>query len=646
LNTFRVAGSWRSVFIMDLPVMDLPVNLDSPESSFRAVENKIKWFEEFTHTMKVHRNTLVPISRLSAEILSIIFSLLPSFEVLDLESSPPTLLSPVSHVCHRWREISLNQPFLWNNINFTKLTPAGTSVMLDRAKTAPLYLGAQTVKWKRAKFKAFRKQIEAHIRDIRHLSITAKPKRLKSMLGRLISSAPFLELLSIDDRERSSSVIIPDNLFGGIAPKLTHLRLYNCGTRWKSPLFKGLRVLELFSFPQHARITFYYWLRALKQMPQLERLVLHDGIPTDLVPLGFLPQELEHTVDLPFLTELSISASVSECAVVLAHLVLPALTRLCINAQYDMSICGSMNHLIKCVARNAHGPQDTEALQSLFFGNNQNRAAFAAWTMPRQDSDDGLGSLIDLPDRTGRTRFELSIRGPCYRKYAMELQECNALLVALPLNSITSLTVKGRTPLSEGGWCTHASKWHKLERVRLFCAAVPTFQEMCEDAAVLGERLLPSLEELVLVNISLNAQKVYYLCDMLMECIELGIPLRTLDLRTCTMSNRAVQLLSEIVVDVLRPVKKESGDLNGRSQGSAGVLGEGEGGDEEDDKEPGFDYVPNFVGYWDSVDDNDNHFVIDDVARPYRDVGVGEEDEYDSDDDKDTLFYRENEEIE
>jgi hypothetical protein len=133
---------------------------------------------------------------------------------------------------------------------------------------------------------------------------------------------------------------------------------------------------------------------------------------------------------------------------------------------------------------------------------------------------------------------------------------------------------------------------------------------------------------------------------MLMECIELGILLRTLDLRTCTMSNRAVQLLGEIVVDVLRPVKKESGDLNGRSRGSAGVLGEGEGRDEEDDKEPGFDYVPNFVGYWDSADDNDNHFVIDDVARPYRDVGVGEEDEYDSDDDKGTLFYRENEEIE
>ena len=83
---------------------------------------------------------------------------------------------------------------------------------------------------------------------------------------------------------------------------------------------------------------------------------------------------------------------------------------------------------------------------------------------------------------------------------------------------------------------------------------------MFEDVAVLEDPLFPSLEELILVDISLNAQKVYYLCDMLIECVELGIPLGTLNLRTCIASNRAVQLLSEIVVDVWGPVKKESGD--------------------------------------------------------------------------------------
>src|SRR6266566_8473505 len=174
MNAF--AGSRRHAFIMDLPVL-LP---DSPENWLRAVENKIKCLEEFTYATKVYRNTLVPISRLSAEILSIIFSLLPSFEVLNLrvESSSP-ILPPVSHVCHQWREISLNVPYLWSHINFTELTPAGAVVMLVRAKTAPLYLGAETLQWNGARFKAFKEQVEAHIHHIHHLSILVKPTQLK-----------------------------------------------------------------------------------------------------------------------------------------------------------------------------------------------------------------------------------------------------------------------------------------------------------------------------------------------------------------------------------------------------------------------------------------------------------------------------------
>lgn len=220
--------------------------------------------------------------------------------------------------------------------------------------------------------------------------------------------------------------------------------------------------------------------------------------------------------------------------------------------------------------------------------------------MPRQDSGDGLHRSIDLPDRTRPARLEFSIQRQYWPSSASEIpvdiQQYNALLAALPLNSVMSLTVKGCTPLSKEDWRSHVSRWHKLERVRLFYAAVAAFRGMFEDAAlaVLGGPLFPSLEELILSDISLNAQRVYYLRDMLMECVELGIPLGTLDLRTCTAaaSDRAVQLLSEIVVDVQGPVMKESGDLNGRRRGSAGVLGEEGGGDEEGDEEPGFHDVP------------------------------------------------------
>jgi hypothetical protein len=100
MNTITTA------FIMDLP--DLP---DFPESHLRAVENKITYLQASAHVMKVYRNVLVSMSRLLTVILCIIFSLLPFFEVLDFEPSPQILTSSVSHVCDRWREISLNLPY-------------------------------------------------------------------------------------------------------------------------------------------------------------------------------------------------------------------------------------------------------------------------------------------------------------------------------------------------------------------------------------------------------------------------------------------------------------------------------------------------------------------------------------------------------
>src|SRR6266849_84033 len=148
---------------------------------------------------QVYQTTLIPgpISRLPTEVLCIIFYFLPPFEVLDLESSPSTSITSASPVCRRWRDIFLSRPLLWNYINFTKLTRAGATVMLARAKTSPLYLEAQTTQWGIAKVMAFKEQIEAHIHHTRHLSITARLLHLRRFGRQLVSSAPSLEMLSI-----------------------------------------------------------------------------------------------------------------------------------------------------------------------------------------------------------------------------------------------------------------------------------------------------------------------------------------------------------------------------------------------------------------------------------------------------------------
>jgi hypothetical protein len=66
--------------------------------------------------------------------------------------------------------------------------------------------------------------------------------------------------------------------------------------------------------------------------------------------------------------------------------------------------------------------------------------------------------------------------------------------------------------------------------------------------------LLPSLTELVLIDVTLSEHRTLSLCDALMARVEQGVPLETLDLRLCWGTSDAVDLLGEIVVDVLEPI--------------------------------------------------------------------------------------------
>jgi hypothetical protein len=373
--------------------------------------------------------------------------------------------------------------------------------MLARAKMAPLHLEAQTAEWSTEKFEAFKRQIEAHIHHTRHLSIATSPLHLLETLLVSESPAPSLEQLTITNISGPYiPLVFPDDLFDGIAPKLVFLCLDNCGISWESPLLKGLRDLKLFSCAGGQLAALNTWLDNLSQMPQLERLSIHGGVLFYWLEPGPNDNPIEPglSVVLSSLTELDISTSAQDCLAIIGHLVLPALTRLCVDAQNDCPTDRDVLNLIPFVARNAHGPQDTEPLQSLSIEVNKAQAEIVAWTIPRQDTDEVLRSSVALPDGI---RLRVAFSNLNWDRHpGMEIRLHDAVLTELPLNSIASLTVKGRTPLDKYIWRSHAPKWHKLERVRLHSAAVPAFQEMLEKAPR-GGNLLRSLKELVLINL-------------------------------------------------------------------------------------------------------------------------------------------------
>jgi hypothetical protein len=106
----------------------------------------------------------------------------------------------VTHVCHQWREIALNNPLFWNHIDFTNLTPASAAETLTRAKEMPLHLEASgTYRFWGDDFRCgvFEKELQSCCSYICHLRIRAEDFHLCSIFDSLTSPAPILEHVSL-----------------------------------------------------------------------------------------------------------------------------------------------------------------------------------------------------------------------------------------------------------------------------------------------------------------------------------------------------------------------------------------------------------------------------------------------------------------
>jgi len=520
----------------------------------KVIDDEIKVAERISQQLKSRHNALVPISRLPPEALVEIFSLLP-FPSDDSKYVPSLKWICVTHVCSRWREVALSSPYLWNHINFTKLTIAGFTEILTRAKMSPLHIEAKVTPRRKTRFNAFRKQLEAHISHTRHLSISGE---FRAVLKRLVSPAPALVSLSLTGPPYSCvasqpECIIQNSLFNGTAPKLTRLELLGCSIGWQSPLLKGLQTLKIRTPDAQAMPTLDDWLAALDEIPQLTTLILDNATPAVSVDNSHI-SEPQRTVTLPSLTRFDITASTKGCALALAHLVLPALTSLLVTSESQSWDGDDVRLLIPYVTRNAHGPQDSTPLQTILVNGGDTYAEIVAWTAP--DADDDVCGPVTLTKAAVSARLVLSVTSDSECRDGMETVVFDALLSHLPLNAISTLSVQNETRLSKEVWLTHAPGLTKLNRVLLVSTAVKAFGEMLEeDAPPDSLPRLPQLTKLILFKVPLTLLRTRRLCNMLVKRKQHGAPLEALDLRTCTGPERSFQSISEIVGNVQGPPK-------------------------------------------------------------------------------------------
>ena len=556
-----------------LSVLMHPTQANSREFLQQAIDAEIKALEESIQAntikslraLKLRRNALQPISSLPPEIFGGIFSTLclPGIPSQGGMSSGNIARLCISHVCHQWREIALNQSQLWSHINFNTVSLAGATEFLVRAKLAPLYMEMRVSQYDGHLFHHFLKEVQVHLPHVRHLSISAEFIRTSfwELANTLVSPAPTLEYLSLSCREDGNKrtgdvqLFVPDLqvLFGGSAPRLSCLKLRHCNISWDSPLLKGLKHLEILTPLRMARPTLAVWLDTLDELPQLKSLTLHSASPF----ATHFPFAVKRTVTLPSLTHLDISASLRDFALASAHLVLPALTSLCFTATDHLTIGSSVQAFLPYIVRHVHGPQDILPLQSVLICNHLNYDGdlrLLAWSVPDVDT-----FVHDPPAFLGAilpTRAKLSFRA----MGNAQLDILQKMMVALPLDSLLTLvavdlniyTFQG--PPIEEFWLRLMPNWPLLRHVRLAPIALRGFiKALLEDCK---NPLLPSLTELVLANSILEPNLTLSLRDVLMKRVELGVPLETLDLRMCRRNPYnlvAVQLLSDIAVDIIRP---------------------------------------------------------------------------------------------
>jgi hypothetical protein len=523
-------------------------SLNSREHQLQTIDAQIKFLEDSIRALRHQRNALAPVSSLPTEIITIIFSFLPHMlsAISPHKKRDPLVWLRVSHVCHQWRDIALNQPVFWSHVDFTNISSEGAAEILARAKTVPLYLEARGLGSYRdnTQFSAFQEEVRSCVSRILHLLISAKPSIFASPFMHLYHPLPPSIVSRCQARE---NVVLPETLFGGKMPSLSTLELINCDISWESSLLKGLQCLEMRSLSANARPSLPVWLDALNEMQQLKALTLHSASP--IAPPIDPVVEVERTVTHPFLTHLHISAN--NCALVLAHLDLPALTWLCVEAIVHFPHDNDMQNLLPYVVRHAHGPQDTQPLQSALVFEKGKYIDILAWTMPNID-DDVHDSLALLPTTLpARVALSLTSKEGWYTLGpGIETLPLDDLVTLIVKDSMSSLHLREVSPPS-------SPKWPLLRRVRLAGDDVFCFLDwLREDEGGCENPLLPSLKELVLVDCYLYDNVTLCLRDALIKRVEQGVPLEMLDLRTCCPDSSypaAVRMLSEIVVDVLGP---------------------------------------------------------------------------------------------
>jgi hypothetical protein len=325
-------------------------------TAISTLDKGIDAARQFLCSLLTRRNTLVPISVLPPEILSLVFH----FLVLD---EPPLSRKPwirVTHVCRRWRQVAIDDSSLWARIWGIPTNTKWISEILARAKNVPLEIELNDVG--RSSPETFL-MIVPHLSHTRHLRLHYLSVYHRGGIQDIFSrEAPALEHLELTgNRTIYSPVTFPDiggnMLFKGHAPRLRTFSLSRVVIPWSLVPRGQLTQLKIAGPDEDVASPgdLNELIDLLVNCPELEILALESCLPSQ-------PTEFLHgrTIHLPHLSHLRLCGSTSRIMNMLTMLQLPSSTTLHLDCISGTTPNDSECLLLPIISAQLQGPAPVE----------------------------------------------------------------------------------------------------------------------------------------------------------------------------------------------------------------------------------------------------------------------------------------------
>lgn len=302
----------------------------------------IQKVQEHQRQIQEYRNTSAAISILPDDVLAHLFVLCaPSWG-----SQQRRTHIAFSHVCRRWRRVSLQNPRGWSQIDFA--LPRLALAMLERVKDAPLSLKMDMTPLEPLEplklISGVFLQKHANLRDV-HLS--GQSSILRKILAQMVSPMPHLSSLTLISEDYAPhgwayTELRCPALEKFTAPQFRQLFLLNCSIPWSSQCFGHLTELRMF-LERTDSLSIPELFLAIARNPLLK--ILYLGISGDWHPSA--QDSAVGCTTMERLTSLVLMTTTPLLIHTLGRLALPNLRFLKVQ---DLGVCSTQSEMTSLVS--------------------------------------------------------------------------------------------------------------------------------------------------------------------------------------------------------------------------------------------------------------------------------------------------------